>query len=489
MFTKLLNFIRQVVRKIIPFKDIETVERVETPLSNEMANALDDWYNMYINKADWLKPDTVKSLNLPAFISSEIARQIVLEMKWNITGKSKDGEDSTNPRAEYLKEEFEKCIAVLRQKLEQGCAAGGMVVKPYSKDGHIYFDWTMDWSLYPIAFDDDGNLADVIFRDTFSEGKVVYTRLERHVVDGQDVKITQRAFKSNMRDAIGVEVSLSEVPQWSQLKPEATVKNTGGQMFGWYKVAAANNIDVDSPMGASCFSKACGTIREADLQYSRLLWEYEGSELAIDVDPTVLRPKKTEGGGMEMPKLNQRLFRAVDADKGDRDLYNVFSPTIRDGSLVNGLNQLLIRIEDQCGLARGTLSDANVEARTATELRIIKQRSYVTVADNQKALEHCLKDVIRAMDVWADLYDLAPEGEYEVSFEWDDSIITDSEQQMNERLMLLNNGLISKTEFREWYFNETKDQALTAISAIAEETAAEQMAGMNQLLPKVPTEE
>lgn len=493
MFSKLLNFIRQVVRKILPYRDIETVERVETPLSNDMANALDEWYKMYLNDADWLSED-VKSLNLPAFISSELARQIVLEMKWSITGKTKDGETQTddgndvmNPRAEYLKAEFERCIRALRQKLEQGCAAGGMTVKPYPKDGHIYFDWTMDWSLYPIAFDDDGNLADVIFRDTCTEGKTIYTRLERHVVDGDNVKITQRAFKSTSKDAIGVEVPLSEVAFWEQLEPEATVENTGGQMFGWFKVAAANSIDVDSPMGASCFCKARDTIKQADMQYSRLLWEYEGSELAIDVDPTVLRPKKTEGGGLEMPKLNKRLFRAVDADKGDRDLYNVFSPAIRDAALINGLNQLLMRIEDQCGLARGTVSDANTEARTATELRIIKQRSYATVADNQKALESCLKDVIRAMDVYATVYKLAPEGEYEVSFEWDDSIITDTEQQMNERMMLLNAGLISKAEFREWYFNETKDQAQAAVDAIAEEDLKAQMAGINQLLPTAPT--
>lgn len=479
---------------MIHYKDIETVEHVETPLSNEMADALDRWYNMYLNKADWLKPDTVKSLNLPAFISSELARQIVLEMKWHITGvnakgetQTEGGEDIMNPRAEYLKTEFEKCITVLRQKLEQGCAAGGMVVKPYHKDGHIYFDWTMDWSLYPIAFDDDGNLADVIFRDIFCEGKTVYTRLERHTVEGQNVKITQRAFKSNMRDAIGTEIGLSEVSQWAQLKPEVTVRNTGGQMFGWYRVAAANSIDVDSPMGASCFCKAVDTIQEADLQYSRLLWEYEGSELAIDVDPTVLRPKKTEGGGLEMPKLKERLFRSVDVSKNEGDLYNVYSPAIRDLNYINGLNQLFQRIEDQCGLARGTISDANTEARTATELRIIKQRSYATVADNQKALEHCLKEVIRAMSVYADLYNLAPAGEYEVSFEWDDSIITDTEQQLNERLMLLNADLMGKVEFRMWYFGETKEQATAAIKAITDEKVEEQMTGMEKLLPKVPT--
>ena len=492
MFTRIMNFIRQVVRKILPYRNIESVESVETPLSSEMMNALDDWFNLYTNKADWLKPDTVKSLNLPAFICSELARQILLEMKWNITGKgtngenqTEDGKDIMNPRAEFLKAEFKRGIKELRQKLEQGCAAGGMVIKPYPRNGHVYFDWTMDWSLYPIAFDDEGNISDVIFRDSYTEGKTYYTRLERHTIEGNNVRITQRAFKSNMRDSIGTEISLKEVAQWAEVQPETLITDAEGQMFGWYKVANANNVDLDSPMGASVFCKARDTIKEADKQFSRLLWEFEGSELAIDVDPTALRPRKGENGKMEMPKLNERLFRQVDIDKGDRDLYNVFSPNIRDASLLNGLNQIFIRIEDQCGLSRGTLSDANMDTRTATELRIVKQRSYATISDNQTALERCLTDVIRVIDKYATLYGLAPEGEYDVSFEWDDSIITDREQQTTERLSLLNMGIISKAEFREWYFGETESQANAAIEAVQTEQAKAQEA----LLPKLPEDD
>ena len=492
MFTRIMNFIRQVVRKILPYRNIESVESVETPLSSEMMNALDDWFNLYTNKADWLKPDTVKSLNLPAFICSELARQILLEMKWNITGKgtngenqTEDGKDIMNPRAEFLKAEFKRGIKEQRQKLEQGCAAGGMVIKPYPRNGHVYFDWTMDWSLYPIAFDDEGNISDVIFRDSYTEGKTYYTRLERHTIEGNNVRITQRAFKSNMRDSIGTEISLKEVAQWAEVQPETLITDAEGQMFGWYKVANANNVDLDSPMGASVFCKARDTIKEADKQFSRLLWEFEGSELAIDVDPTALRPRKGENGKMEMPKLNERLFRQVDIDKGDRDLYNVFSPNIRDASLLNGLNQIFIRIEDQCGLSRGTLSDANMDTRTATELRIVKQRSYATISDNQTALERCLTDVIRVIDKYATLYGLAPEGEYDVSFEWDDSIITDREQQTTERLSLLNMGIISKAEFREWYFGETESQANAAIEAVQTEQAKAQEA----LLPKLPEDD
>ena len=315
---------------MIPYRSIEQVERIETPLSSEMLYALEKWYEMYLDDAPWLEPGKVKSLNLPAFISSEIARQVVLELKWNITGKDKNGkqrdeagDDIMNPRAEYLKAECEKLFAVLRQKLEQGCAAGGMLIKPYPNlaDGHIYFDWAMDWGIYPLAFDDEGNLSDVVIPDVFQEGKTIYTRLERHTVEGSDVRITQRAFKSNTRDAVGVEIPLTDVERWASLVPESTVTNTDGPLFGWYKVASANNVDVDSPMGASVFAKAVDVIKEADMQYSRLLWEYEGSELAIDVDPTVLRPKRATGAGgntvMESPKLNERLFRGVDLGEDD----------------------------------------------------------------------------------------------------------------------------------------------------------------------------
>ena len=484
VFARLVNFVKGVIRRVIPYKNVEAAEHIDSPIDVDMINALDDWHKLYTNKAVWLGgEEDIRSLNLPALIASEIARQVTLEVKWNITGTDTDENNAPkmNPRAEFLKAEFDKLMRVIRQKLEQGCAAGGMTIKPYPKDGHIFFDFTMDWSLYPVAFGDDGGLTDVVFLNQFMEGDTVYTRLERHQRDGNHVKITQRAFKSNNKEALGNEISLESVPQWRTLKPSVLVKDVDGQMFGWYKVAAANSVDVDCPVGISVFAKARDIIKEADYQYSRMLWEYEGSELAIDVDPLVLRPKKgSDGKEMEMPKLKKRLFRAV--DMGQDDTYKVFAPAIRDASLMNGLNQLFMRIEDTCGLSRGTISDANTEARTATELKIVRQRTYATIHDNQQALEVCLRDVIRAMDKYATLYNLAPQGEYEVSFEWDDSILTDMDQQVQERLMLYNAGIIGKVEFREWYFGETKTQAKEAVESLQ----AEQLEGL--MLPTVPTE-
>lgn len=481
IFSSIYTMIRQVLGRVIPYQNIQQVENIDTPLSQEMQIALEAWHRAYLDKPNY-KGKQVKTLNIPAFIASEISRQVTLEFKWSITAGKDDstGEDITNPRSEFLSKEFEKLATQLRSKTEIGCAAGGMTIKPYVRDGHIYFDYTPDWDLYPIAFGDDSDLSDVVFRDMFSEGKIYYSRLERHTVEGDRIKITQRAFKSSSRDALGKEIPLTEVPQWKDLKPVVYVNNVDGQLFGWFRVASANTVDPLSPMGVAVFAKSMDTIKEADTQYSRLLWEFEGGEMAIDVDPMALRPidgvMRNGAKAMETPKLNERLFRAVDL--GTDETYHVFAPTLRDSSLVAGLNQILMKIEDQSGLARGTLSDANTEARTATELTILRNRTYTTIADNQQALERALREVVRAMDKYADLYNLAPAGEYEVSFDWDDSVIADTETQLQQRLLMLNNGMMSKIEMRMWFFGETRAQAEKALQEVQQEKVSEMQAAM-----------
>ena len=474
----IFQMIKEAIRRMIPYKEISSVAGIESPVSSEMQNALQDWQRMYQADPPW-KSDTVQTMNLPAYICAEIARQILLEVKWSITGTDTDaetGEAVTNPRAEYLRAEFDKLMDVLRPKLEIGLAAGGFVVKPYPNGEHLFFDFSFDWDMYPIAFNATGQLHDAIFPDRFQRGRTYYTRLERHQQDGENVVVTNRAFRSNNPNALGNEINLSEVEQWAALEPEATIQSAGGQLFGWFKTANANTRDLTSPLGAAVFDKATELLKEADAKlYSGLLWEFESGERAVHVDDNALKPSIRGLNGPvrveshdRVAHLNDRLYRRVPGvQKSDTaDLFEVFSPPFREASYINGLNQLLIRIEDLCGLSRGALSDANTEARTATELKIVKQRSYATIADNQKALEKCLRDVIRAMDFYATAYNLAPAGEYEVSFEWDDSIITDRQQEMSEMLLMLDRGIISPEEMRQWYKGETPQQAEAAIEAI-----------------------
>ena len=88
----------------------------------------------------------------------------------------------------------------------------------------------------------------------------------------------------------------------------------------------------------------------------------------------------------------------------DGSFYQVFSPALRDSSILNGLNSILMHIEDVTDLSRGTISMVSYnEARTATELKILKQRSYAANRDIQKELERVMVKTFEIMDKYCDL--------------------------------------------------------------------------------------
>lgn len=354
---------------------------------------------------------------------------------------------------------------------------------PNLPKAEIEFDFIQADRFFPLAFDANGKVIEAAFVQTKVDKAVerVYLRLEYHKLEKRRVTVQNLAFEStdmglanssNIKSVthLGKQISLKQVPEWANLQPITVIDDVDKLLFAYFKMPEANTVDPYSPLGVSGYSRVIQLIKDADMQYSRLLWEYEGGEMAIDVDRDALKFIENPDGhsGSVMPQKQQRLFRKVDLNT--EDTYNVFAPNLRDASIVNGLNTIFMRIEDACGISRGTLSDVNpTTARTATELKVLKQRSYATNADIQAALQDALEDALYVMDVYSTLYEVTPAGEYEVSFEWDDSIIVDSESELSKRITLMQNGLASKLETRMWYFGETENQARAALQQIDQE--------------------
>lgn len=480
----------------------------------------------WLHEPDDNDPTNIVSLGLPALIASEKARTALLELESEITAPTEqveianpeypgerkyinapDGRTVPVPsilppktikedrvvgdssRAEYLESQYKKLKKQLRKQIEYGIAKGGLVIKPYvitnqttTVDGigsdiapsmDIEFDFVQADAFYPLTFDSAGRITEAAFVQSKVEKNIVYRKLEYHKWENNVVTVVNKAYKStNVRSTgdldtdLGEEISLKDVPEWKDLDEKATIKNVTQPLFAYFKMPEANTIDTTSPLGVSGFSRAVNLIRDADLQYSRLLWEYEGGELAIDIDRDALRTEDINGvEHTKQNRLQQRLFRKVDLGSSS-DTYQPFAPTLRDTHYIDGLNTILMRIEDVCGISRGTLSDSADVARTATELRILKQRSYQSNADIQSAIEDALRDTIYVMNVYATLYEITPEGEYDVSFEWDDSILVDVDAELMNRITLQNNQLTSRVETRMWYFGETERQAREALEQI-----------------------
>ena len=545
----LWGIVKESINRMIGKQTIEQTFHMMPAISNKMIEAIEDWTNMYEDKASWLKepnlndPVKVVSLGLPAFIASEKARMAVLELNSEITAPT-ETEEVDNPnyfppiadmfgniqfsgqpkkiiqetttgpteRAEYMNKQYqEKLLTKIRTQLEYGIAKGSLIIKPYVVKSKMYsvagvsseddknavdkydieFDFIQADCFYPFSFDGSGNLTEVAFIQTKIDKDKIYTRVEHHKLEGSTVIIKNEAYVGDYNGAVpestfigvlGRKVPLSTVREWKDIPPVATVQNVDRMLFGYFKMPEANTIEPHSPLGISGFARAKSLIKEADLQYSRMLWEFEGGELAIDIDRDALTDVKDFQGNSHSvnPKLQARLFRPIDL--GESNTYQPFSPALRDASLINGLNNILMRIEDVSALSRGTISDVAAEARTATEIKTLKQRSYQSNSEIQKALEIALRDTIYTMNIYCTLYnivgdvvkkgdkiDVSKIGQYDVNFEWDDSIIVDIDTELTKRLTLMQNGLVSKVENRMWYFGETERQAREALDKIKDD--------------------
>ncbi len=518
---------------MIGSRTIEQTLHVSPIMSSQMESAIQLWADMYKNQAPWLKdatldnPVRIASLGIPAMIASEKARTALLEFESEITTPTKEVE-KPNPkyqapepdeygyikpsiepekitedvpvtatdRAEYLEGQYKKLKRQLRRQLEYGIAKGGLVIKPYlvanevdgkDTDWQIEFDFIQADSFYPLAFDASGRIIEAAFIQTQIEKDVIFRRLEYHQWKNNTVTIVNKAFKSNTNTDnrgemsgldLGQEVPLSSVSAWKDLQETVTIKNMQKPLFAYFKMPISNTIDTTSPLGVSGFSRAVSLIKDADMQYSRLLWEYEAGEMAIDIDRDALNiADDGKGGKHSVPNILQaRLFRKVDL--GESNTYEQYAPTLRDTSYVAGLNTILMRIEDVSEMSRGTLSDASVEAKTATEIKILKSRIYEANKMIQDNLEDTLKDVVYIMNAYCDLYKITKDGDYDVSFEWDDSLIVDADTELTKRLTLMQNGLTSKLETRMWYFGETERQAEEALQKIKEESIGDMEAEM-----------
>lgn len=258
---------------------------------------------------------------------------------------------------------------------------------------------------------------------------------------------------------LGDKISLGVVEEWADMAEEMIV-NSDRPLFAYFKNPQANNLDLDSNEGISCFARALSLIQDADEQYQRIIWEYKGSELAIDADITALK------NANELPAGKERLFRNLGLDMGDggRDFYEVFSPQIRDSSLFNGLNEITRRIEFLCGLAYGTLSDMEFTAKTATEIKTSQQRSYSTVKDIQNELARCLEDFIEILKYWYKELGIPYKDDCQVSFAFDDSLVVDSETEQKIRLQEVAAGILKPEAYLKWRYGVT-DEELKEIQA------------------------
>lgn len=410
----------------------------------QMEICVQKWSDMYKSTASW-NNGRIISLCLASAISREFSRLVLAETDIKIDGES------------YISEQFKNLVSKLSVVVEQACATGGIIIKPYLSNGKIYVDTVLPNSFFAVDFSEDA-ITSAVFPEQLVIGKYCYTRLEYHRFDPKNrlYTVKNRCYKSNDRNSLGSFCPFSEVPQWNGMKEVTVLENVEKPLFSYFRMPSANTADPESPLGVSVYENAVDLIHQADEQWERIMWEFESSERAIDATEDIFR--FNQNGKPILPKGRERMFRTYDIQAAEKPFIETFSPEIRDISLFNGLNRIFQRIEFNCGLAYGTLSDPQTVEKTAEEIRTSKQRSYTHVSAIQKNLESALENLLYIYGYYSGYFGLSKSAA-KLICTWGDSVLEDMDKEFQRRLQMVSAGILSKEKFISWYFHCDESQA------------------------------
>lgn len=414
---------------MFPLKDIRQALGVKLAITDDMMQSIEMWQKCFAGQAFWLS-DSVISLRLEQAITREFANITLNEMTASVSN-------------DKLQKIFETATEDLNSELQSGLATGAMVIKPLGGDKVQYISAN---AFVPIEFDARHRLVKVIFPEFKKIGDNYYTRLEYHSLDTEKgLTITNTAYVSASEGQLGREIPLAAVDEWASLPNAVTYPAMLRPAFGYFRTPIKNTID-GSSCGVSVYANDINLIRKIDTQFGRLDWEFESGERAIHVDAAAFKKEGTE-------KLNKRLYKAVDVDLGDNELFKDFSPAIRQSDITDGLNTYLRRLEFSVGLAYGDLSDPDTVAKTATEILSAKNRKYNTVSAIQKQLKYCLDDLVYALA----FYNLLTTSGYTFVCDFKDSILTDEQTERTQDIQDLSLGIMRPDEYRmKWYGEDEK---------------------------------
>lgn len=465
MIGNLINKVKGWWHKMFDYKKIVNDFGLDMETSESILNAIQTWSKIYNKQEPWIDENT-KSLHVARTMCEKVAKAVTIEYKSTCSEPYIDGI-------------YQKLLRKKRKYTEQMLGKSSVFFRPYFNGKDIKVNVVQADKFIPVAFDDDDNLTSYILIDQVVKEDKIYTRLEYNEYKDNKITIKNICYKGFISGVtLSSKISLTEVDKWKDIKDIETIEGVDRLIGGFATMPTENDLDNNSPIGQPIYHNAMELLEEIDNQFSRIIHEYRGTELAIDIDQSIcLQDGK---GGFKVPKGKDRYFRKWDFEDTKDKSMNIFSPEIRDNPLFNGLNEYLIQVESACHLSHGTLAKPEAIEKTATEMKQSKQDYYVTVSDIQAVLQSAFDDLIYGIYVLCKLYGISVKNNYSVEYNWDDSILVDKETIQKQSQLELSQGIIDRVA----YFMTTRDWS--------EEEAIEYIKKMNErkkLLEPIEEEE
>lgn len=395
---------------------------VESVTSGVMDKILTECANIYKGNPNWLdSEDDIKTINFAKTICSETARLTTLAISIKVDGSA---------RAKWLQENIDKEYFNIRQWVEYAGGFGTIVLKPNGNG----IDLFIPGDNCIVTEQSDGKITGIVFAYT-EENKAKknswFTRLEYHrFIKGGLYAITNRCFEGNKAYATDKAISI-EITPWAELMEDVTISTDNGgirgYLFGVLKMPHANNIDINSALSLPLFSEVIEELKDLDIAYSRNATEIVDSRRTVLLDSDTLVPDGTKVANtpeaFERQRKRMKLPEYVKNVRGNgtESIYHEINPELRTEERLKGINALVSQIGFKVGYSSGYfVFNEKTGMVTATQVESDDRRTIEFIKDVRDQLECCMDDLIYAMNVFADLYDLAPVGTYKTVYSFGD---------------------------------------------------------------------
>lgn len=387
----------------------------------------------------------IDDINFNAIFSNKLANYVVADSNMKITGE--------NARVDLLNKTGQSMWKKAKKFVSMGFGYGGVILVPYVKGGKIYYSIV---SQNRVTIDEtDGDLitgATVLAEKRVISGNIntkTYMRWTNYQIQNGNMVITQQ-----FSDDKGNKIPTPEF--WANIQEVQTITNVDRVLFGYLK-SPINNRRANDKYGVPITYGCEATINEIKTTMQQLLDEYELKRPFVGVDVTMFNGKN------QLPAHG--LFKKIDFGTDGESRFEVFDPAFR--SYTDRLQELYKRLEHEVGTSAGIISELNTENATATEIKRAMYDTFTLVDDMRSNLEKCMEDFFYACNVLANAYNLSPQGEYELGFDWSYSLIEDPDAEFNHLIAGVNKNVISEAELRNWIKpDEDMEQSQKAVDEI-----------------------
>lgn len=258
------------------------------------------------------------------------------------------------------------------------------------------------------------------------------------------------------------QVPLSSISSWGQIPERIEVQNVSRLLLGRIKSPTIDYKNPNNPNGSKITTGLDDIMKECICAYNRFNKEFNDKETLIFADKTMFDYDDNERLRLGSKSGIMQLLRGDD----NTQLIDVFSPVIRAEELIKGLEVNLGFLETGCGLSSGILTAPKTNNATATEILAGTRNTYAYVSSFRKQIQQGVEELIYAIDVLLNANNLAPLGEYSVTFDWSSAFVTHLTEEFNQLMQGETIGAISIAEIRSWLTEEDLQTATEEVEKI-----------------------